>query len=712
MTCTIHMPSSLPISPKQNRILALLNGDEYSRLLPSLELLQLDAGHAVFEAGDTLSYAYFPATCVFSLLGTTAEGASVELAMTGNDGMAGVPLVLGSETTTCRVVTRSSGAVYRLRAELMRWELEQGGELQRIALRYTQALMLQMAQLLTCSRHHSTEQQLCRWLLLSLERLPENQIVTTQEQLANLLGLRREPVAEAAGKLQQAGLIKYSRGLITVTDVCGLKARACECYQTVHNEYQRLFQLPPATASNNRVRPHTATLRMRAEARLKLTLPDIPSTPPDLSKLVRELQLRQIELEMHNEELGLSYSEADALRSRYADLYDFAPTGYCTVDLLGLIRQINLAAAILLGVKRSEVRRYRFGDAVAAESLPRFKQFLLNVLHSHEQQNCEIILSPTEQRPAAIVSITGVADETGHECRMVIVDVTEQRRTETRLRDSRAFNLAVLNSISAHVAVIDGEGTILAVNVAWIKFTAENNGEVLRMESCGWSYRDICLNASGANSEEAAVAWNGIEQVLNGTTEQFHLDYPCNSPTQERWFRMSVFPLQGRSRGAVVAHENITTQKQTELALRKRDQYQRALLDNFPFLVWLKDEQSRFLSVNQPFAVAFGWASAESLIGKTDYDIAPPDLAESYRDDDRAVLESGHSKHVVEQLDTEGELRWFETYKSPVSLDGRIIGTVGFAREVAERYRSSEAIKTPLAKQKPKSPRKAKSPKA
>jgi len=178
-------------SPKQNRILAALTANDYARLQDDLEPVTLHLGQVVFESGDTPTHVYFPATCVVSLIFTTRKGASAELAITGNDGMVGIPLVLGGETTTHRAVIQSEGLAYRLKIEVMRWELDQGGELQHLALRYAQALMTQMAQSVVCNRHHAVDQQLCRWLLLSLDRLPSNQLNMTQELIGNMLGVRR-----------------------------------------------------------------------------------------------------------------------------------------------------------------------------------------------------------------------------------------------------------------------------------------------------------------------------------------------------------------------------------------------------------------------------------------------------------------------------------------------------------------------------------------
>ena len=185
------MQSSLIDHPKQNRILAALPTEEYARLLDDLEMVTLELGQVLYEPGDCLRHVHFPTTCIVSLVFTTESGASAELAITGNDGLVGTPLILGGDNTNHRAVVQSAGKAYRLKADIIRWELQQGGCLQQLALRYTQALMTQMAQSIVCNRHHTVDQQLCRWLLLSLDRLPGNQLDMTQELIANMLGVRR-----------------------------------------------------------------------------------------------------------------------------------------------------------------------------------------------------------------------------------------------------------------------------------------------------------------------------------------------------------------------------------------------------------------------------------------------------------------------------------------------------------------------------------------
>jgi CRP-like cAMP-binding protein len=234
-------------TPKANRLLAALPEESYEALLPHLERVPLPLGMAVYESGGKQGFVYFPTSSIVSLLYVLADGASAEIAVTGHDGLVGIALFMGGETTPSRAVVQSAGHGYRLRADVLKKEFESGGPLQHLLLRYTQALITQMTQTAVCNRHHAVDQQLCRWLLLSLDRLPTNELVMTQELIANMLGVRREGVTEAAGKLQDEGLIRYSRGRITVLDRERLEARVCECYSVVKREYDRL--LPSALAA-------------------------------------------------------------------------------------------------------------------------------------------------------------------------------------------------------------------------------------------------------------------------------------------------------------------------------------------------------------------------------------------------------------------------------------------------------------------------------
>lgn len=227
--------------PRQNHLLDALPAAERNRIFPHLELVPMALGQVVCEPGMPMHHVYFPTTAIISLLYVLEDGASAEIAVVGNEGIVGVSLFMGGETTTSRAVVQSAGYAYRLTAQLLKDVFFLAGPMQLLLLRYTQALLTQMSQTAVCNRHHRLDQQLCRWLLLSLDRLESNELIMTQELIANMLGVRREGVTEAAGDLQRAGLMQYRRGKITVLDRPGLEARVCECYRVVKTEFERLL---------------------------------------------------------------------------------------------------------------------------------------------------------------------------------------------------------------------------------------------------------------------------------------------------------------------------------------------------------------------------------------------------------------------------------------------------------------------------------------
>jgi len=232
---------AIALDPKSNHLLAAVPVAEWQRLLPQLEPTELSLGKVLYESGATLSHVYFPTTAIVSLLYVMENGASAEIAVVGNEGVVGISLFMGGGSTPSRAVVQSAGQGWRLKAQAIKDEFNRSGPVMHLMLRYTQALITQMAQTAVCNRHHSLDQQLCRWLLLSLDRLQGSELLMTQELIANMLGVRREGVTEAALKLQKLGLIHYTRGHISVLDRHGLEQRTCECYDVVRREYQRLL---------------------------------------------------------------------------------------------------------------------------------------------------------------------------------------------------------------------------------------------------------------------------------------------------------------------------------------------------------------------------------------------------------------------------------------------------------------------------------------
>ena len=238
------VPTTPIVDPsQQNHLLAAFSSEDRGRVVPHLRLVSMPLGKVIYEPGDLQRYVFFPADCIVSLLYVMESGASAEIAVVGNEGLIGISLFMGGETTPSRAIVQSAGKACQLDGQLLKDEFHRSGNLQLLLLRYTQSLITQMAQTAVCNRHHSVHQQLCRWLLLSLDRLPSNELVMTQELIANMLGVRREGVTEAAGKLQKLGAIRYQRGRITVLDRPALEQLCCECYAVVKKETDRLEKL-------------------------------------------------------------------------------------------------------------------------------------------------------------------------------------------------------------------------------------------------------------------------------------------------------------------------------------------------------------------------------------------------------------------------------------------------------------------------------------
>lgn len=248
-------------APKHNHLLAALPAEIFDRLSPHLELVAMPLGEILYESGGQQQHVYFPTTAIISLHYILENGASAEIAGVGNEGILGISLFMGGNTTPSRAAVYTGGHGYRLNVRLMMEEFNRAGSMMRLMLRYTQALITQISQTAVCNRHHSVEQQLCRWLLLTLDRLPSNELTMTQELIASMLGVRREGITETAGALQREGLISYRRGHITVLSRAGLESHACECYQVVKNEFHRLLSETGSTSKCTKI--HETELKNR-----------------------------------------------------------------------------------------------------------------------------------------------------------------------------------------------------------------------------------------------------------------------------------------------------------------------------------------------------------------------------------------------------------------------------------------------------------------
>ena len=368
-------------SPRQNHLLAQLPMQDYSRLRPQLEPVQMPAGEVVCEPGTTMAYAYFPLNCALSQVSTTEAGDTAELATTGPQGFVGTPLVLGETDTQHRIVVLQGGLAMRWRADSFRSELARNPALQRLCLACVHQQMNRMAQSILCARHHSVSQRLSSWLLGNARALSASSLQVTHETIAGMLGVRRESVTQAAGRLQADGLITNGRGRITLNHPDGLGAQVCECFE--------VFRPRPPAVDLSDLSPVRST--------------EAAATPP---------------------------ADGSAATHPYKDWYDFAPVGLVTLDQQAHIVQSNLAGAILLGQTRSNPARMNFGELLDGPSRERFAPFFEEVFSGKCRRHCDVALRPqgqTRQTPQW-VRLHAVTDEDGRECRMVMFELGEELR--------------------------------------------------------------------------------------------------------------------------------------------------------------------------------------------------------------------------------------------------------------------------------------------
>jgi len=464
------MPHGQTHDPKLNLILNALCGEELSRLLVDIEPVELSRREAETDLPNLESYVFFPTTCIISLSATTSDGQATELAMVGNEGVAGSMLANSLASIPYHFTATRPGAAFRLPLEVFRWEMKQGGRLHQLVDTFNQTLLNQIAQTALCNQHHSVKQKLSRWLLSTLDRSQGMQISMTHAQLGERLGVRREAVSEVAVELQRSGAISYSRGEISVLDLLQLEREACECYGVIKTEKQHLPSLLAASQASPAARFSAPTLRQRALALYSQHPDPVPKGASDMGRTLHELQVHQIELEMQYSELNKSYDEADRLRQRFADIYDFAPVAYVTLDIVGVIKQINLAGAILLGIKRSQSARQRFATALSAGNLNTFNAFFQEVLNGQTKRSCKLELAANAQRDAAIVLIDAVPDEDGQECRMVLHDITQREKIENELREQKEFYHLIAENISDFIAVLDLDGRRLYNSPSYMRF--------------------------------------------------------------------------------------------------------------------------------------------------------------------------------------------------------------------------------------------------
>lgn len=377
------MSYSMADGARKNRILAGIPLSHYARLSEQLKAVDLVAGQVICEPGMALDHVYFPTTCTLSRVSHTADGDSSELAMTGRDGMVGVSLVLGQVAMNHRVVVQCGGQAYKMPADVFQLELTRCRELQQLALSHVQALLTQMAQSIVCIGHHSVSERLCYWLLFNQDALCSDQLKVTHETIANMLGVRRESVTQALGRLQAAGLVASGRGKITVLDRQGLTDCVCECFALVSSETQRLYERACAAA-------------------------DSALDPQALAVA--------------------PYGADPNLLHMYQDAYDFAPVGFVSLDPEGRVLHTNLAGAIMLDIQRSLGSLSPLVSFIEAADQPLFLDFHQEVLSGKCRRYCEVTLAATDHRAPMVVRIDATLDDEGEECRLVMIDVTQEKQ--------------------------------------------------------------------------------------------------------------------------------------------------------------------------------------------------------------------------------------------------------------------------------------------
>ena len=375
-------------SARKNLILAALPLSQYARIAEHLKSIDLLTGQVIYEPGESLDFVYFPTTCTTSLVLQTQDGETSELAMTGRDGLVGIPLVLGGASMNHRVMVQRAGRAFRMPAEVFEAELLHSKALQQLALSYVQAMITQMSQSILCIGHHAVSERLCYWLLFNGDALPEEPIKITHEMIAHMLGVRRESVTQALGKLQMAGLVSSGRGKIAILDRDGLTRQVCECFSLVTAEKQRLYE--------------------------------------------RALRMSSAESETLQPDDALSAPDARLLQ-KYQDAYDFAPVGFVSLDAQCQVVHTNLAGAIMLGVQRSSRSKHSFLSFIFPEDHERFLAFHQSVLSGKCRDHLEVTLSGTGRRADMTVRIEGTLDELGEECALVLIDVTQEKKRMAEL---------------------------------------------------------------------------------------------------------------------------------------------------------------------------------------------------------------------------------------------------------------------------------------
>lgn len=401
------MSFAAPDSARANRILGGLPMADYLPLVPQLEAVELHAGQILEAPGVNSHHVHFPVSCAATLVSVTRDGETSELALTGREGLIGMQVLMGQAAITMQSQVLRPGLAYRMPVTTFTAALQGSSALQAMALRHVQNLMLQMAQGVVCSLHHSVLQRLSSWLLYHRTVTEHDQVRATHETIAHMLGVRRESVTQAAGQLQAAGGVSTSRGRINILDTSVLRDQVCECFELMDQDHRHLWQQAMEQSASGWSWSQPQWLSSGTGT--------VPEQQP---------------------------SDETQPGERYADIYDFAPVGLLSVDGQGRLIEVNMAAAIELGISRSQCHQYRFVDFLAPASRPVFEQFHSEVLSGKCRRHCEVHLLPAAHRQAAVVRLDATVDESGQEDRMVMTDITDSHRQLMQLMGHRAVDAA------------------------------------------------------------------------------------------------------------------------------------------------------------------------------------------------------------------------------------------------------------------------------
>ena len=448
-------------SARQNKLLAGVPLSHYARMSEHLKPVDLAAGQVIYEAGESLEFVYFPTTCTTSLVSHTADGDSSELAMTGRDGMVGVSLVLGSGSMNHRVVVQCAGQAFRMPADVFLLEVTRCRELQQWVLCYVQIVLTQMSQSIVCIGHHSVSERLSYWLLFNRDALDSDQLKVTHETIANMLGVRRESITQALGKLQSAGLVASGRGKINILDRDGLTDCVCECFSLVSSETQRLYERAGRT--------------------------------PEASFESDEIDRQPV-------------GQDQDLLHKYQDAYDFAPVGFVSLDRQGQVVQTNLAGAIMLDIQRSQRSLSPFAEFIKPADQSLFVGFHQEVLSGKCRRYCEVTLCATDHRSEMVVRIDATLDEMGEECRLVMIDVTEEKKLAAQELAHERQLQELLARQPFMLWFKDQDGRLISANSSliedWRHFAQDAALEKVDFQSMPLGFSDQRLQTSHSAGDE------------------------------------------------------------------------------------------------------------------------------------------------------------------------------------------------------------------